>query len=330
MKKIATYWWSTPCEDMMNFGDRLTPYLLEKLLPAGEIGFFPVTHRNRARLLVIGTLLQDTYPNRAMMLLGTGLFYEMTRVFKNARAYAVRGPLTRRCLGLGEETALGDMGILARDVFGEAPRSGKIGILVHHSERHLAGLQRFKNDPGYLYIDVCRDAPEVVREIASCSAIVSSSLHGLVIADAYHIPNKWLKLSDFPAFKYNDYFASIGRSGEDSLSFSLEDVPSFEWQPIGYIAGIESCKAGLRAAVTRMVEDIRNDGHPFELDDCSLDRHFTRFRKCKKQAYALISQLAPWPGLRNWGIKKERDMEAILSPEQHRLPAFHGENGHSV
>lgn len=314
----------------MNFGDRLTPYLLEKLLPAGEIDFFPVTHRNRARLLVIGTLLQDTYPNRAMMLLGTGLFYEMKRVFKNARAYAVRGPLTRRCMGLGEETALGDMGILSKDVFGEMPRSGKIGLLVHHSERHLEGLQRFKNDPAYHYIDVCRDAPVVVREIASCSAIVSSSLHGLVIADAYHIPNKWLKLSDFPSFKYDDYFASIGRSGEDALPFTLEDIPSFEWQPIGYIDGIESCKAGLRAAVARMIEDIRNGNIPFDLDDCTLDRRFTRSRKSKKQVYGLISRLSPWAGLRDWGSKKESDMAAILSSELHRLPAFYGEKGRPV
>jgi pyruvyltransferase len=53
----------------------------------------------------------------------------------------------------------------------------------------------------------------------SCERIVSSSLHGLVIADAYGIPNAWLN-SDGGAggsrpgggeFKFYDYFASVNK-----------------------------------------------------------------------------------------------------------------------
>ena len=53
----------------------------------------------------------------------------------------------------------------------------------------------------------------VLEHICSCRAVVSSSLHGLVCADAYGIPNVWL--DEFALeeghFKFRDYFASQGR-----------------------------------------------------------------------------------------------------------------------
>ena len=51
----------------------------------------------------------------------------------------------------------------------------------------------------------------VVIYIISCKYILSSSLHGLIISDAYNIPNIWLdeyKLNEGD-FKFKDYFLSI-------------------------------------------------------------------------------------------------------------------------
>lgn len=58
---------------------------------------------------------------------------------------------------------------------------------------------------------------DVIDDIASCDAILSSSLHGLIVAEAYGIPNVWIEFGK-PLigghFKFHDFFLSIGRDRE--------------------------------------------------------------------------------------------------------------------
>ena len=54
---------------------------------------------------------------------------------------------------------------------------------------------------------------KVVDYICSCKIILSSSLHGLIISDAYKIPNIWLNEYSLNegTFKFKDYFQSQNR-----------------------------------------------------------------------------------------------------------------------
>ena len=59
---------------------------------------------------------------------------------------------------------------------------------------------------------------EVIDEILKCNKIVSSSLHGIVLAEAYGIPAKWEKYSDDVlgnGFKFRDYLSGTGRTLKD-------------------------------------------------------------------------------------------------------------------
>jgi pyruvyltransferase len=66
--------------------------------------------------------------------------------------------------------------------------------------------------------DVCVINPlspieEVIDLVLQSERIVSSSLHGLIVADAYGIPSRWIKISDRilgDGTKYMDYYSSIG------------------------------------------------------------------------------------------------------------------------
>lgn len=58
------------------------------------------------------------------------------------------------------------------------------------------------------------DWTSVIEQIASCDYIASSSLHGLIVAEAYGIPNLWLEISGKLLgghFKFHDFFLSLGK-----------------------------------------------------------------------------------------------------------------------
>jgi pyruvyltransferase len=58
-----------------------------------------------------------------------------------------------------------------------------------------------------------------------CAHVVSSSLHGLVFADAFGIPATWFRNASGPAaeeglLKYRDHYASTGRMAAPALSLA--------------------------------------------------------------------------------------------------------------
>src|SRR5690606_5814540 len=60
-------------------------------------------------------------------------------------------------------------------------------------------------------LDIESPIEELVDRVCECEVIASSSLHGLIVADAYEIPRVWLKLSDNilgGEFKFLDYFST--------------------------------------------------------------------------------------------------------------------------
>ncbi len=86
--------------------------------------------------------------------------------------------------------------------------------------------------------------PIVIKHIKQCRYIASSSLHGLIIADAYHIPN--VRLVDYSTFhwkdadyKYEDYYSALG----------IEDSPHI-------ITGRESKEEIIAMATMKPVEKI--------------------------------------------------------------------------
>ncbi len=69
------------------------------------------------------------------------------------------------------------------------------------------------------------DIEGTLTEILSCEKIVSSSLHGIILADAYGIPSAWLS-STTPKgleFKFYDYFISVNKIEKpQQFNFSIK------------------------------------------------------------------------------------------------------------
>jgi len=78
-------------------------------------------------------------------------------------------------------------------------------------------------------IDAGGSVDSVVRQIASCAAITSSSLHGLVLADSFGIPASWFGLEPElwgGSFKFQDYESVVTPGRTRRATFHAESALS--------------------------------------------------------------------------------------------------------
>ena len=90
--------------------------------------------------------------------------------------------------------------------------TGAIGIVPHWTQTRL--FTSLHRDPRVKVVDVRRSVIAVARDILSCSIILSTSLHGLIVAEAYGIPALLVYLRQPPngdPLKFDDYFAATQR-----------------------------------------------------------------------------------------------------------------------
>ena len=200
-----------------NFGDCLSPDILK------YYGLTPVyvSSDEKADLILAGSILQWLDKNYSGYIVGTG-GDDVEYNFPNAQILAVRGKYTLRNIAhvSNENIILADPGLLVSIVFPEkVEQIYDMGIIPHfvdwNTDRMRKWNHMFKNNKKVLFINPLRPPKDVIKEIKSCRCIVSSSLHGLIVADAYHIPNvrfvdRMTMPTSFYDYKFDDYYSSIG------------------------------------------------------------------------------------------------------------------------
>ena len=206
-----------------NFGDELSSIILKFLLKKYSITDIKIVlnKSKKINLVFIGSLVgwaNKNYNN--IHILGSGIRTEIDKIKKNIKMkiYSVRGPLTKQYLekfNYQVSSIYGDPALLLPNFYNPNKISlckNKIGVVGH-----LTNFHKYKDIPdNYIMINPTWNWEKVVDYIYSCDIILSSSLHGLIIADAYNIPNIWL--DEFPLneghFKFKDYFLSQNRKYE--------------------------------------------------------------------------------------------------------------------
>lgn len=208
VKSVKAYWWNA----RPNFGDGISPLLLE------QFANIRVTWDTVSRSSVVssGSILEHVPPQWAGYVLGTGKLYETSRLYlygADTHVLALRGPLSKKFYH--GDCAIGDPGLLADELLPAPTRRYDLGIVPHWSDTTLPADKRFHSDKwSTIVIDPADDPLNVVRLIGQCKKIVSSSLHGLIVADAYGIPRRFESTPRFDKeggiFKFRDYHQSIG------------------------------------------------------------------------------------------------------------------------
>lgn len=197
--QIKVYWWR-PKSKPYNFGDELGAIILKKL------GYKVIrTSMERAELITTGTIIDIAETKNNSVCIwgsGAGWLHDMPNNFD---ILAVRGLLTARCLDIG--AVIGDPGILVSRLFPKLPAKYDIGVVRH-----------FIDDNEYPFADIVIDATEdpitVINKISQCRTIMSSSLHGMIVANSYGIPAMRIARDDVISgdFKWLDYESSLTKN----------------------------------------------------------------------------------------------------------------------
>jgi hypothetical protein len=176
---------------------------------------------SNAELLTVGSILQkldNRFWKKRVHVWGSGFIEAPEASLGRHHFHAVRGHQTLSRLTLsGPSPALGDPGLLSHLLLPEwsdIPKTNRVGLVPHYKDKNDADVQALATRlPGCCVIDVLDEPVNVLRQIAACETIISSSLHGLVVADAFRIPSQWLKCGDRVRgedFKFRDYYSVFG------------------------------------------------------------------------------------------------------------------------
>lgn len=183
--------------------------------------------------------------NEPCAIWGTGFFKEyypnkLQLLRKNTSFISVRGALSKRIIenSIGTEInpVLCDGGILAAELLPHFPeKKYDVGFIPHYNEQKLfkdkglesAFSEKYKDS---VVINLREDPLSVIEEIGRCRYIISSSLHGCVVADSFEIPNIRVSLSDIPGtgFKFDDYYSGFDLSIPSYNINKISDIPSIE------------------------------------------------------------------------------------------------------
>jgi len=223
--------------DIANWGDAINPVLVE-MISGQPVQSFDIDARRALPLpkpdsdneiyLVVGSILH--HADAETVVWGSGFQGPNLEPRQPPRRVtAVRGPLSA--------ARLRDLGIPCPDVYGDPvlllpryyqpPKKKlyRLGLVPHRKDFHDPVIEKFRGRDDVQIVNLRGPLWATVNAICECEAIVSSSLHGLVVADAYGIPSAWARISEkIPGggFKFRDYYRSLGANIEDT-SLTLQD-----------------------------------------------------------------------------------------------------------
>ncbi|EPK0738424.1 polysaccharide pyruvyl transferase family protein [Klebsiella aerogenes] len=233
-KKV--FWWE-PRDGTHNAGDHLAKVIVEQMLALKDKKIID-KKTDKNKLLSIGSVMH--FAKDGDTIWGTGIngkIDESHLKFQNLNVRAVRGPRTREFLmgrGITVPEVYGDPGLLLPMFFSkecllsfESPKNEF--IVIPHMNENFNDYKKYENH-------ICtpkQGALCFTREIVNSKFVISGSLHGIIIAEAYGIPAVFLNNNSGESrFKYDDYYLGTGRGSYPVVSTVEEAFDSEIAKPI--------------------------------------------------------------------------------------------------
>lgn len=229
------YW-----DGVENFGDSIGPYLVSKITGKAVLN---TIDSMRPGLMTVGSILQ-LVDRQGIVVWGSGLIERPSRsLLEKIKKYqpkilTVRGYETASCLQeagltISNMDALGDPGVLMPLFYKPKKEKGvDVVALCPHYMHKSDFIRTFSEAEDVKIVDVQRDLEHVVDEIASSNVCISTSLHGIIMSQAYGVPWVWLEVVDNnldgDEFKFNDFFTTLRGDGFPHVRVASQDLASID------------------------------------------------------------------------------------------------------
>lgn len=211
-----------------NLGDSLN-FVLYKAITKAE----PVWSDQPGKILAIGSLAHLAAPGDILWGVGAMSDDMYPHCDHATKAIAVRGPLTAwmfKKQGVDiSDTVFGDPAILIPQYFKFPRKKGQeeyILVVPHYADCELA--MKYDWPENYKVVSPMKNTLELIELIARADAVVSSSLHAIIVAESYDVPAVWVEFSDNVrgnGFKFHDYYFSTWRNPPLPIQIRDEKLP---------------------------------------------------------------------------------------------------------
>jgi pyruvyltransferase len=234
-----------------NFGDRLSTYILNHYGKKYNIKFIYTPDKAKAKLIGIGSILHSMPANFRGQVWSSGSLQNAHKCHHIGKVWGVRGKLTSG----GKLPVIGDGALLLKYLHpNPVTKVYKLGIIPHYVDR--ASIQKmFRNRPDVTILNVQDDPAIFIKKLRQCRCIFSSSLHGLIAADAFKIPNRQFRISTSRQirgglFKYKDYYSAFGIALPKCINLTSDISTTKKWYHI-------TMKYYSRPGITKLQENLR-------------------------------------------------------------------------
>lgn len=231
----SMFWWIS--SEGVNFGDDLSRVIVERIL-ARSVRFKSL-NSNEKLLIAAGSILH--FARNGDVIWGSG-FREnplSENRFSHLDVRAVRGPRTREFLlkmGIDCPEVYGDPAVLMGYLFPEFKKEDPIyDYIIIPNVSEISCFANYKNI-------VLPTLPwnEIVKKMMQSRLVISSSLHGIIVAESFGVPARLLKMTWIePLLKYQDYYESTGRpnfhyatSVQEALQMGGEEPSRIDINPL--------------------------------------------------------------------------------------------------
>lgn len=228
-----------PWEKGENFGDYLSKIIIGKI--AKTNGFSKMQNCSN-KLLAVGSILH--FAKTDDIIWGSGINGKISLdklKFTNLNIRALRGPLSQEILkkmSIKTPDIFGDPALLIPNLFPElkhTPIKNKVTIIPNLNEYEECKKITPKT---YKLISPLRHWSYIFSEILSSEIVYTSSLHGLIICEAFKVPVVLFKpFGGETMFKYEDYLEGTSRKLSrvpKSFNQSFKEKDGVDFAPMSF------------------------------------------------------------------------------------------------
>lgn len=246
-----------------NVGDLVSVYLVEKITGRKVV---QANSRVFPHLSAVGSTIGSCASTSYIWGSGSIDGQAPRRKLNAGKIFALRGKGT---LGLLEKetgsrlsVSLGDPAVLMPLFYDEAqPMKYKIGIVPHFDEYARIKSLLKSDHPEVCLIDVRQEPQKFIQQIRCCSIVMSSSLHGLILADSYDIPNIWISATNLllgHGWKFRDYFSTTALPDQSPLRIIDSDGLLSALNCAPQLAKVRSFKESSRSLLDSFPDNFKS------------------------------------------------------------------------